>query len=484
MRRSGMCALSMAALGRSMETFGAVSSLTPQSSGDYKALVIVFLLGGNDGINTVVPIHDDSSVSNYADYAAARATNGLALPRPPLLPISVPRLGGLEYGLHPDLGPISTGMNNGLHELYGKGKLAIVANVGSLVTPLTKAQFLDPLSKKPYQLYSHSDQTAQAQTAMSAAPGLTGWGGRIADRMSPTHNSGGLVPLITSIAGAQLITTGQSTLPLGIADSQTPLDRVLHVEGYEPLTGLAQARLTAFNALRSQDLGANFIAAASHVTDLAVQANTALQTTREVTVAFPDSGLGRQLKQVARLIKKRNDLNVRRQVFYAQVNGFDTHAGQLIPHRMLLGEFSQAVRAFYDEMEVQGVGNDVTAFTLSDFGRTLGPTGAGLTVGSDHAWGNHLFVLGGAVNGGDVYGSLRPDGTGSYFPTLRYGGPDDTETGSTARGRWIPTTSVDQYAVRLARWFGLSRADEAVVFPNFGAMASHDAQNGRLDFLS
>jgi len=291
--------------------------------------------------------------------------------------------------------------------------------------------------------------------------------------------------MITSISGAQLFTAGQITLPLGIADANTSLGSVLNPEGFETNpTGATLARLNAFNSLRTQDLSSNYVAAASHVTDLAIQANSSLETSQEVTVDFPNTSIGRQLKQVARLIKKRTDLNMNRQVFYVQMFGFDTHAGQMSQHISLLGQSSQAMRSFYDEMVVQGVSNDVTTFTLSDFGRTFSPSGLGLTVGSDHAWGNHMLVMGGSVSGGDFYGSLRPDGTGDYYPTLSLGGPDDTESGSSARGRWIPTTSVDQYAARLARWFGLPQTDEASVFPNLANFAQHDANYSNLNFLT
>lgn len=488
-KRSGLCALGMASLGMHMHHFGALSAFAQRnlteggSDNDYRALVVLFLLGGNDGNNLIVPVHEDKSLSTYSDYAAARASQGLAIPRAPLLPVTVPRLGHLEYGFHPNLGPMASGINNGIHELYGKGKLALVTNVGSLVRPLTKAQFLDPGQPKPYQLFSHPDQTAQAQTSNGAASMLTGWGGRIADRMTATHNAGGLIPMITSVVGAQLFTNGQNTLPLGIADSGTPLSKVLDPAGFAELNAANKARLAAFNELRRQDLASNYVAAASYTTDLAIEANGALQSFQEVTVEFPDTDIGRQLKQVARLIKKRGDLQVRRQVFFAQIGGYDTHAGQLTQHNLLLGQMSQAIRSFYDEMVVQGVSNDVTTLTLSDFGRTLGPTGQGLTVGSDHAWGNHMLVVGGSVAGGDFYGSLRPDGSGSYFPRLSYNGPDDADIGSSARGRWIPTTSVDQYAVRFARWFGLAKEDEAAIFPNIANFAQHDAANSRLDFL-
>ena len=185
-----------------------------------------------------------------------------------------------------------------------------------------------------------------------------------------------------------------------------------------------------------------------------MQANQALSTFQEVTVTFPTSSIGQQLKQVARLVKKRTDLSVNRQIFYCQLGGFDTHNNQVGGQATLFSQLSQAMRAFYDEMVAQGTQNDVTMFTMTDFSRTFNPAGTGASVGTDHAWGNHLLAVGGSVIGGDFYGINGSNGT--PFPTLTFNGPDDADSGTNARGRWIPTTSVDQYAATLARWFGLA----------------------------
>lgn len=435
-----------------------------QAGGDnYKALVLIFFSGGNDGNNMLIPNHTDASLSNYATYSAARNVQGLALAQNTLLPITVPRMGGLSYGLHPNFGTVTGGINNGIHELWAQQKMAIVPNCGNLVRPTTKAQYQTSSHPKPYQLYSHSDQVAQFQAGLSGTASFTGFGGRMSDRMTLGNNPGGLIPMVTSIAGAQLFTAGQTTLPLAINDSNTSLANVLNPQGFGT-SATQQARLAAFNQLRTVDLGSNYVAAASHVTDLAIQANQALATSQEVTVTFPNTSIGRQLKQIARLIKKRTDLNTNRQVFYCQIGGFDTHNTQLTNQANLFTQYSQAVRAFYDEMAAQNVGNQVTTFTLSDFNRTFNPAGSGATVGSDHAWGNHMIVIGGSVLGGDFYGVNASNGT--PFPTLTFNGPDDADSGTGARGRWIPTTSVDQYAATLARWYGLQESDFQYVFPN------------------
>jgi len=482
LKRSG-CALGMAALATQMRHFGMMEAMAQKAidadrgiegGENYKALVLVFWSGGNDGNNIVVPNHNDATISNYATYANIRNASGLAVPQASLLPIAVPRLGGLSYGLHPSFGPVTGGINNGIHELWAQQKMAIVTNCGTLVRPMLRSQYLNNSVQKPYQLFSHSDQVAQYQTSISNTQAFTGWGGRLSDRLTPGQNPNGLIPMVTSIAGAQLFTAGQTTLPMAIAQANntgTPnLANVLNPAGFNTTTA-SQARLTAFNQLRTVDLDSNFVAAASHVTDLAMQANAALQTSQEVTAVFPNTGIGLQLKQVARLIKKRLELNVNRQIFYVQIGGFDTHNGQVTGQSNLISQFSQAARAFYDEMAMQNAQNDVTLFTLSDFGRTLTPAGSGAgVVGSDHAWGNHMFAIGGSVLGGDFYGNTRPDGSGNIYPTLTPGGPDDTDTGTGPRGRWIPTTSVEQYANTMAKWFGLPQDAPTLtgVFPNIG----------------
>ncbi len=468
----------MVTLATQMEHFGLISALAqktasepvPEGGAAYKALVLVYMAGGNDGNNTLIPNHSDATISNYGAYSAARSAQGLAIPQGQLLPIAVPRMGGLTYGLNPNLGPITGGINNGIHELWAQGKMAMVPNVGNLVRPLTKTTYQNGTVQRPYQLFSHSDQVNQSQTSNSSGEVFTGWGGRVSDKMTLGNNPNGLIPMITSISGSQLFTAGQSTLPLAINNAGTALANVLNPSGFTNTGG--PARLTSFNQLRTYDLSSNYIAAASHVTDLAMQANAALASTQEVTVTFPTTSIGLQLKQVARLVKDRFDLNINRQIFYVQIGSFDTHTSQLSNNGQtgLLGQFGQAVRAFYDEMTAQGVQNDVTLFTLSDFGRTLIPAGSGATVGTDHAWGNHMFVIGGSVLGGDFYGVNGSNGT--PFPTLSVGtaAPDDTDNGSGARGRWIPTTSVDQYASTLAGWFGLPQDTATLnsVFPNLG----------------
>jgi len=465
-------ALTMTALATQMRHFGLMSAMAQKpgneskNSGtpsDYRALVCIFLLGGNDGNNTVIPLHTDANLSNFDLYYSLRNPQGLAFSQNGLLPFNVPRIGNLTYGFHPAFGVGAT--NNGLYELWGQNKLAIVTNVGTLVRPTTKAQMYDETHPKPYNMFSHTDQTAQHQSGRSDRQVFTGWAGRLSDLRTPPDNPSSLVPMITSIAGAQLFTAGQTTLPLAVAGATVPLNQILNPQGYDDAPD-SQAQLAAFNSLRTQDLNSELVAAASHITSQAVTVNASLQSSQEVTVQFPNSSIGNQLKQVARIIKKRTDLSVNRQIFFCQINGFDTHNLQIPNHSALLAQMSQAMRAFYDEMVVQGLTDKVTQFTLSDFNRTMNPAGSGASVGSDHAWANHQFVVGGAVTGSDFFGINTSNGT--PYPTLDLDGPDDAETGTAARGRWIPTASVEQFAATLARWFGLPETQLNTVFPQIG----------------
>jgi uncharacterized protein (DUF1501 family) len=469
------CTLTMTALATQMRHLGLMSAYAQKSEithtsnaipSDYRALVCIFMSGGNDGNNMVIPNHNDATISNYTAYSNIRSASSLAIAQSSLLPITVPRMGGLTYGLHPALGPVSGGVNNGIHELWAMGKMAVVANVGTLIKPLTRTTYQNGSIPKPYQLFSHSDQIAQYQGGRSDLVSFTGWGGRISDLRTSPDNPSGLIPMVTSISGAQLFTAGQTTLPLAI--STGTLGSVLNPSS--PNTNNSAVR-TAFNNLRTIDLSNDLVAAADHITDSAMAANAVFQTNPYDPVGFPTTGIGNQLRQVARVVKKRTDLSVNRQVFFVQLGGFDTHSGQVTTQNTLLSQLGQAMRAFYNEMVTQGLEDKVAQFTMADFSRTFSPAGTGGgSVGSDHAWGNHHFVVGGGITGADFYGMNGANGT--PYPHLAFNTGDDADSGSGARGRWIPATAVEQYAATLARWFGVPDANMASVFPNIGNFAS------------
>lgn len=448
-------ALSMTALATQLSHFGLVSTLLAQKKAepptktggnDYKALVCVFLNGGNDSNNMVVPKYE----AGYAEYSAARTAFGLAIPRDNLLSITPTSL-NLEFGLHPAM--------TGLHQLWEQQKLSIVCNVGTLVTPITKAQYLSG-APRPEQLFSHSNQVEQFRTAYASGSLTTGWGGRLSDRTG-NLNSGAAIPMITSIAGVTVFSNGETSQPLIVEPAPLPLNRVLTLDGFGTASDEV-ARKTAMQRIRTEDLDKTLVQSVSALTQQASNVSEQLSADPPLTVTFPATTLGNQLRQVAKIMKFRESLAMSRQIFFVQVGGFDTHSGQITGQNNLLTQVSQAMKAFYDETVAQGIESSVTSFTMSDFNRTLNPGGSGANVGSDHGWAGHHLVMGGAVMGGDFYGMPTPNGT--VFPTLVNSGPDDVSN----RGRFLPTVSVEMYAATLARWFGLSEAQMPFVFPLIG----------------
>jgi uncharacterized protein (DUF1501 family) len=435
--------LGAAAFASGVARFGLINAFAQGS--DYKALVCVFLAGGKDGNNMIVPL----DATGYNAYSSVRSASTLALAQGTLLPIT-PASIGMPFGLHPSLG--------GLQALWNDGKLSVVCNVGPLAQPLTRTEYISG-APRPYQLFSHSDQIAQWQSAIADRVSPTGWGGRLADR-TPLHASG--FPTLTAISGG-LFTRGQFTGPLTIAAAPTALNSVLVLNGFGTATSEV-ARRSSMDALRTFDTSNTLVASASRTTQQALDIGQTLSTNPTISTVFPNTTLANQLLQVAKVIKFNSTsptLGLNRQIFFCQLGGFDTHQGQVNTQLNLLTQVGDAIKAFYDATVELGLAQNVTTFTLSDFGRTLQPAGTGAgTVGSDHAWGNHHFVVGGAVRGSDFFGEAGPNGT--VFPELRLSGPNDTDN----RGRWIPTASVEQYAATLASWYGVAASDLPLVFPN------------------
>ena len=411
----------------------------PACPSDYKALVCVFLFGGNDGNNLVIPISTTNSnpANSYAKYAAVRA--GLALPQASLNSINTSK--GDEYGLHPSLVELATLYNS-------KKNVAVLTNVGSLVTPLTQTEYLQQSKAIPLNLFSHLDQQTELQTSVAQGFAATGWGGRLADAMQGCNSTG--FPTIVSVGGNALFATGSQTNPATVTSGQ-----VLGLQGFSD-SAAAQARLAALQNLLTFDNGLTLVKAsnsiASNGVNQATKLNQALASGTALTTVFPNTSLGTQMAQIAKIINVRSSLGVGRQIFFAYLGGFDTHDLEINDQGTGLAQVSQALNAFYSATVEMGVNQNVVTFTESDFGRTLQPSG-GATLGTDHAWGSHHIVMGDAVKGGDLYGT---------FPTLAFQGPDDANN----RGVWIPTTSIDQYGATLATWFGVDPAKLSAVFPN------------------
>jgi uncharacterized protein (DUF1501 family) len=425
--RWGGSALGAAALHRA-----ALINARAQSTSNYKAIVCVFLFGGNDSNNLLMP----NDTAGYANYAKIR--QNLAVAQASMVPVT-DSITKASFGLHPSFAPIGGLFNTGK-------RLALVANVGTLMRNVTRdgKTGLPVLSgvPLPVNLYSHSDQQTAWQTAMPQGGATHGWSGRLADRAAATQ--GGQLPAAITLGGNVIQMIGEVTQPSSVntaslalaAPATDPgsvaLQQILNLQGGATLVQAAQANLK------------DSISMAGAIT-------SALTGSASLGVTFPGSDIGTQLGQVAKLIQVRQTFGATRQIFFCAQGGYDTHSNQLAQQVTLYGNLAAALSAFDQAMGALNLQSNVTVFTESDFGRTFQPNG---NAGTDHGWGSHALVMGGAVNGGAVYGT---------YPTLALAGPDD----STGRGTWVPGLAVEQYVAAIGKWFGLtSPADLDYVFPN------------------
>ncbi len=398
---------------------------------DYKALICIFLYGGNDGDNTLIP----RSQNDYNAYSTARRT--LAIPQNQLLPISPTTTDGRQWGFHPSWPEMQT--------LFGQKKLAVVANTGILLAPTTRDQFRSESVPLPPQLFSHADQQAHWHTSWADQIPRTGWGGRLADAVNG-QNPNAQVSMSISLAGSNLYQVGSQVFPYMIYPSGVISLWYYNEAWGNPETNVTKTMLDAQYAnLFDKTYSETFKRAIENEKKI----SGILQRAPQITTTFPaENDLAAQLKMVAKLISVRGELGVKRQIFFCDLQGFDTHGEQPTTQATLLRQLSQAMKAFYDATAELGIADKVTTFTQSDFGRTYKSNGKG----SDHGWGNHQFVMGGAVKGGEIYGRI---------PVHQIGGPDDTSD-----GRWIPTIASDEYASTLALWFGVGASEMQEVVPN------------------
>lgn len=469
---------------RSLSAFGALPLvphfLSPAVASDasgYKALVCVFLAGGNDCHNTIVPL----TAAEYGAYSAARGgpaeNNGLALPQGALLPVP-----GGAYGFHPALANIAS--------LFGvAGKVAVVANTGALLAPTTLAQYRNRSVPLPPQLFSHSDMQSHWQTMRPDYPADTGWGGRLADLFAAA--AAGPLPVCVSLGGGGVFMKGElmpsyQVTPMryrnGAIDTASRIAAPPRADVWWNWTGsdpqalfVANARLVRANVMEEQfaetmsnavDIG-QFVSDAMYA-ESTVNGSTTYALRTPVPGTWPTgNGLAARMHSVAAMIAARQALGVSRQIFFVTLGGFDNHGDQfgrdattgnktLLAgmHYDLLRRFDEAMKVFYDATVAMGVAGSVTTMTMSDFGRTLKSNGQG----SDHGWGGHMLVMGGAVNGGRIVGEMPPVALGTNVDV--------------GEGRLLPTTAADTYAASFARWLGATDGELDVIFPNLGRFAT------------
>jgi uncharacterized protein (DUF1501 family) len=456
LRRSGQLAMAGTALPFALN-LAAMGEAAAQAApaDDYKALVCVFLFGGNDYANTVIT-YDDPSYNAYSQTRVPQAAGGIAIAKEALaatlLAPTVALPDGRQYALHPSMTQLAGLFNT-------EGKVAVQLNVGPLVVPLTRAQYNNSNKKlypQPPKLFSHNDQQSTWQSS-SPEGSTVGWGGNIGDLvLAQRQNTTSLFTCI-SVAGNAVFLSGDQALQYQVSTSGAVGIRSIKDASTYGSSSVKAAMAQLAQESRSHQLENEY----NKVTQRAVQAETtvtgAIQSATFATDTFGalNTGLANQLKMVARLIRGRSTLGAKRQVFFVSMGGFDLHDNLIAKQPDLMQQLSDAMAAFHRQMVAQGLADKVTAFTASDFGRTLASNGDG----SDHGWGGHHFVVGGAVNGKAFYGTPQ---VVSINNDARLAGYE----GHVGQGRLIPTTSVDQYGATLARWFGVPDAELAGILPN------------------
>jgi uncharacterized protein (DUF1501 family) len=428
-----------ATLGR-LDLIGAALAAAKTAPSDYRALVCLFLFGGNDGFNLLVPM----DAARYTPYANARGD--LSVPIANLLPIEPDAPAGAPLGLNPGV--------PALRDLFAAGRLSFISDVGTLVEPTERSGYFSGQTRLPPQLYSHNDQQEEWMRGSANNLDAEGWGGRVADLLHAAHNSG-TVPMNVSLFGSNLLQVGRS-----LASYDLTVDGVVPLMGFQPFLPRVAARRQAFNALLAlvaptsgsghpHLMVREYARRQRQARELEGVVTGALNQAPAFAAPFPNGNLlAMQLRQIARLIAVGPSLGLSRQIFFAGLGGFDTHAAQATDLPPLLATLNGALGWFDAALGELGARGRVTTFTASDFGRTLTRN----QTGTDHGWSNHQLVMGGAIRGRRVFGTL---------PDFAAGGPRDA-----GEGRLIPTTSSDQLHASLATWLGVAAPDLATVFPN------------------
>ena len=449
LKLTGKAGLTSAALLGTAQ-LGAMGTASAKNNGDYKALVCVLLAGGADSFNMLVPTDN----TNYQQYKNTRSD--LAIPQSSLLSLNNAQNNGRTLGLHPQL--------SGLQSMFNQGKMAFLSNVGTLVEPTSTQSLQSGTAKLPLGLYSHNDQINQWQTALPDSRSGTGWGGRIADIMA-SENSSQRISMSVSTSGANEFQSGRATDSFTVTPGPTPTPK-LSIEGSSQ-ADMQQALDKIYNGHGYQNL---FRRTYAKLFNDSISANSefenALTSGQSFSTSFGADGFSQQLQVVARTIAANQLLGMKRQTFFVTFGGWDHHDETIANMDRMLKPLNDGLVAFQSAMQELGLANNVTTFTTSDFARTLSSNGRG----SDHGWGGNAMIMGGAVQGGQVYGE---------YPSLALGNPLDT-----GRGVLMPTTSLDQYFAELALWFGVSPSMLSDILPNVGRFYDPSSNYKPLGFMA
>ena len=464
LRNAACSSFALSTSGALMTQFGMMNSALAQTCGsyppvsDYKALICIFLLGGNDSWNMLVP----TDATRYATYSAARSGGppaGMAIAQDTLVPVNVLNAAsGETYGMHPNLSELAG--------VFNAGNGAFVVNVGTALQPTNKTQYLTPGYPVPPQLFSHADQQAQWQYGQPKQNGLTGWGGLVADRLH-VLNPGMTVPMSLSLSGQNRFQVGNAIQPYTLTASGP-----VGLSGYSGSSGAA--RFTALEEMLAQTyadpFSRTYAKTVQNSIDYYQTMQGALAAAPALTTPFPaNNSVAAALQEIAKIISVRDKIGAKRQIFFLNYGSFDSHDNQLTEQPKLFTTISQALAAFnactINDLKIP---QSITTFTLSEFARTLNSNGDG----TDHAWAGMQFVMGGAVKGQRIYGA--PAASGSVFPNQALNGADCLQ-----RGQMIPAVSCDQYSATLASWLGVSSCDISAIFPYVNNFATTN-----LGFLS
>lgn len=426
-----------------------IANSSTAALGDYRALVCIMLGGGNDSYNMLVPTDNQ----HYNEYANTRSNQ--AIPQNNLLGINPLTYNAKELGFHPAMSELKA--------LFDQGKLATVCNVGTLVQPTTKADYLNNQGL-PFGLFSHADQDQQWQTSVPQTASPTGWGGRLADLVQ-SANTNQDISMNISLSGKNVFQLGQDSAEYSILPSGTGS---IGITGYNGTSTFDQIRTGAVKSLMEkqyQDIFKSTYAGVIQASQNTHELFSAAIGNSTLTTAFSASELSQSLQMVARTIKVRDQLGVSRQTFFVRFDGWDHHDELLNNQNTMLGIVSKAMSEFQTALGELGVEDCVTTFTISDFARTLTSNGNG----TDHAWGGNALVMGSKVKGNEVYGS---------YPSLALN--TDLEIGG---GVIIPQISTDEYFAELALWYGVPKSDLALLFPNIGNFYNTMSNTPPLGFM-